>query len=196
VSASGRLSNPSTGNQDGIRVGEPCAYESVSGLPEWLSRDPIAESGGINLYGYVGNNPVSETDPLGLSPADVARLQTVSSGLIYQMTVDGQRLASWIWGPAGGYLGNIIQTPQDLFDAATGRPLRNYQQGSWSCQSQAQNIQDRLEPFLQPGWLDDTWTATQVQNDSNTHVWIQLNSSNPGDPVIVVDPFKGRVNAK
>jgi hypothetical protein len=196
VSASGRLSDPSSVNQDGIRVGEPCDYESVSGLPEWLSRDPIAESGGINLYGYVGNNPVSETDPLGLSPADVARLQTVSSGLIYQMTVDGQRLASWIWGPAGGYLGNIIQTPQDLFDAATGRPLRNYQQGSWSCQSQAQNIQDRLEPFLQPGWLDDTWTATQVQNDSNTHVWIQLNSSNPGDPVIVVDPFKGRVNAK
>ncbi len=26
---------------------------------EWLSRDPIAERGGLNLYGYVGNDPVS-----------------------------------------------------------------------------------------------------------------------------------------
>jgi hypothetical protein len=65
VSASGRLSNPSTGNQDGIRVGEPCAYESVSGLPEWLSRDPIQEGGGLNLYGYALNNPVRYNDPVG-----------------------------------------------------------------------------------------------------------------------------------
>jgi uncharacterized protein RhaS with RHS repeats len=32
----------------------------------WLSRDPIAENGGINLYAYVGNDPVNYWDPLGL----------------------------------------------------------------------------------------------------------------------------------
>jgi RHS repeat-associated protein len=32
----------------------------------WLSRDPIEEDGGINLYGYVGGNPVNLVDPLGL----------------------------------------------------------------------------------------------------------------------------------
>ena len=41
-------------------------YETVSGRPQWLSRDPIGENGGINLYAYVGNNPVNATDPLGL----------------------------------------------------------------------------------------------------------------------------------
>jgi len=32
----------------------------------WLSRDPVEEEGGINLYGYVGNGPTSGADPLGL----------------------------------------------------------------------------------------------------------------------------------
>jgi RHS repeat-associated protein len=37
-------------------------------LGRWLSRDPIGEEGGINLYGYVGNAPVNWFDPLGLDP--------------------------------------------------------------------------------------------------------------------------------
>ena len=31
----------------------------------WLSRDPIHEKGGFNLYAFVANNPVSEFDILG-----------------------------------------------------------------------------------------------------------------------------------
>ena len=33
----------------------------------WLSRDPISEKGGINIYCYVGDNPINSEDPLGLS---------------------------------------------------------------------------------------------------------------------------------
>ena len=33
----------------------------------WLNRDPIAENGGINLYQFVGNNPINAVDQLGLS---------------------------------------------------------------------------------------------------------------------------------
>ncbi len=35
-------------------------------LGRWLSRDPIEEKGGLNLYGYVENDPLNATDALGL----------------------------------------------------------------------------------------------------------------------------------
>jgi len=36
----------------------------------WLSRDPIGERGGLNLYAYVFNDPVNEVDPYGLAIGD------------------------------------------------------------------------------------------------------------------------------
>jgi len=39
-------------------------YDPVTG--RWPSRDPIGERGGINLYGMVGNSPVTNIDYLGL----------------------------------------------------------------------------------------------------------------------------------
>jgi len=35
-------------------------------LGRWISRDPIEEAGGINLYAYVGNSPTNRIDPTGL----------------------------------------------------------------------------------------------------------------------------------
>ena len=39
-------------------------YETGSG--RWLSRDPIEEEGGMNLYGFVKNSPILRFDYLGL----------------------------------------------------------------------------------------------------------------------------------
>jgi RHS repeat-associated protein len=34
-------------------------------LQRWINRDPIGISGGLNLYGFVGNRPLSQADPDG-----------------------------------------------------------------------------------------------------------------------------------
>ncbi len=43
-------------------------YNSSTG--QWLSRDPIGEEGGLNLYGFVHNNAIDAHDNLGLCDAN------------------------------------------------------------------------------------------------------------------------------
>ena len=47
----------------GLNLAPYRAYNPALG--RWLSRDPIGEEGGLNLYGYVGNNPIILVDPTG-----------------------------------------------------------------------------------------------------------------------------------
>jgi RHS repeat-associated protein len=51
--------------QSGLSLYPFRPYDPV--LQQWLQRDPIGENGGINLYGFVGNNPIGRIDPRGLA---------------------------------------------------------------------------------------------------------------------------------
>jgi RHS repeat-associated protein len=51
-------------NNAGLSVSATRFYDA--GFARWMSRDPIREAGGINLYGYVGGSPLSLIDPTGL----------------------------------------------------------------------------------------------------------------------------------
>jgi RHS repeat-associated protein len=48
----------------GLDFSRTRAYDSSLG--KWINRDPIREAGGVNLYGYAANNPISFTDRSGL----------------------------------------------------------------------------------------------------------------------------------
>jgi RHS repeat-associated protein len=37
-------------------------------LGRWISRDPIGERGGVNVYAYLSGDPIGRADPLGLRP--------------------------------------------------------------------------------------------------------------------------------
>jgi RHS repeat-associated protein len=63
------------------------AYDSDLG--RWLSRDPIAEGGGLNLYGHVGNNPINAFDPLGLFVPDAPPVINTGTAAAYIGPVSG-----------------------------------------------------------------------------------------------------------
>jgi RHS repeat-associated protein len=74
-------------------------------LGRWLSRDPIGEKGGVNLYGMVGNNPLNRMDFLGLAdtelhhviPEWLARYSAYGSrdqGFCIRLTKDFHRLST------------------------------------------------------------------------------------------------------
>lgn len=55
------------------------------GLARWLSRDPIGEGGGLNLYAYVKANPFNLVDPLGLDDAPAPAAPSGLSGFVDRM---------------------------------------------------------------------------------------------------------------
>jgi len=103
----------------GLDLSATRAYDPATGT--WLSRDPIGEAGGVNLYAYVGGNPVSRFDPLGLcDPTGQGDLNSEVQGLIAsaQAAIAGA-LAGL--GGDGGAAGDIVLAAAAI-DPETGLP--------------------------------------------------------------------------
>jgi len=65
------------------------AYDPLAG--RWISRDPLGEAGGLNLYGYVNNSPANYVDPNGKSPLGIAAAVAVGGAVISQGSVQIQK---------------------------------------------------------------------------------------------------------
>ena len=62
-------------------VVQPVASPAQLPPSRWIRRDQITERGGQNLYRFVGNNPISSIDVLGLAcPCGVKKFDLVDSG--------------------------------------------------------------------------------------------------------------------
>jgi RHS repeat-associated protein len=60
-----RLSGQYEDSESGLHYNTFRYYDPEMG--RYLSRDPIGEAGGVNLYAFVGNNPVGRLDAEGLA---------------------------------------------------------------------------------------------------------------------------------
>jgi hypothetical protein len=88
-------------------------FDPVTG--RWPSRDPIEEEGGINLYGFLGNNGTNDSDFLGNISNN---LPPPNNRAVWECTVEFGEAACtttvWIDGGEGG-----------CFDVACGTSAAN-----------------------------------------------------------------------
>lgn len=71
-------------------------------LGRWLSRDPVGEAGGINLYRYAENFPTNSIDPLGLD----AIVLVVHNVIMHQGHIAilvGDNVTGWTYYSRNGY---------------------------------------------------------------------------------------------
>jgi RHS repeat-associated protein len=87
-------------------------------LGRWVSRDPIGEDGGVNLYGFVGNDGVNYFDPYGLSTwDDVKRFSRKTGWYLYGSATDTANLVNQgIIFP----LADLLRVPDQILDCLFG----------------------------------------------------------------------------
>jgi RHS repeat-associated protein len=106
-----------TDNETGLVLMGHRYYDAGTG--RFLTRDPLGYNGGINLYGFTGNNPVNEIDPEGTAVVEV-RYREV-------MAFDSKHL----YWKTGGYHAFIVVTDTDgaqyeIAGGPVGSPFGDY----------------------------------------------------------------------
>jgi RHS repeat-associated protein len=155
-------------------------YYSPS-LGRWLSRDPIKERGGINLYAFVRNSPVNSFDPRGLTDFSKAeaRFTTHPAFFLKLTAVKGEDCA----------LVNFIQ----LLKYRTGQSTKNLQLDPGTPPLDAPLYYDKTSvPFSES--QRDVKYPQEIEFGDSPSSWPEIDK--PGESmnflVLVVDAFPDR----
>ena len=117
-------------------------------LGRFLQVDPIGARGGMNLYGYVGNDPLNATDPSGLTWADV-------TSMFFQ----------WVTGTAPAYqvFGPETNQTKDMMNAPGVNNARDffYQKNLSNSSDQLQSVTSFAVHFGLSGYVEAGTNSTQ-----------------------------------
>ncbi len=153
-------------------------YDPETG--RWVTKDPIGFAGGdTNLYSYSLQDPVNFIDSDGLSPNDVRRINNTFNQSVQRMTQNGQRRSP-------GWLNNMSRTANNLSGGLLGSPYLG-------CGEQ----QEVTQRDLQSQNYDDVWDFAWDGIDYGVwkHQRIRATSSNPNDPVLIIDPWNNSITS-
>jgi hypothetical protein len=171
-------------------------YDPVTG--RWPSRDPIEERGGLNLYGFVGNNGVNRIDLLGLKDLSdeecivelVAGHGTVNAPdgsprppqpeTIHEYIAKGGGAGCYASGYIGCNVNSINPTwmpqideegPQGLWDADCAMIRRTIFEAAEAAAREANKMCDEPD-------CCDTWGIRVKLTHNFTNEWDQKNPNN------------------
>jgi RHS repeat-associated protein len=136
-----------THESSGIILAPYRGYDPITG--RWLSRDPIGEKGGVNLYQYVRNAPSEAIDPLGLDTylcnrqiggdRVKPRWNDWSHTFAFTTNPDGTVKHTYSWGNKANSRGWNKDQPEDV--SAANEALRK---------GYAQHFADaKIDPFVE-----------------------------------------------
>jgi hypothetical protein len=160
------------------------------GQGRWLSRDPIEEAGGMNLYGFAGNNGITRTDKLGLytiqdAVASLKRkgvtptgnpnpLNRAGSGNEYS---DSQKFDEWLVLEKNdtGWLSGLPDCP-DRICVKDGKP-KNCDNGQWERLTQAGSLHAGSDYCMRS--KDGTSGQQCCYSLSEDEQWLELETDLP-----------------
>jgi len=169
------------------------ARDYDASIGRWTSKDPTLffNGGGVNLYGYTFADPINFVDLSGTSPRDVQTITNTFNNSVQAMTNAGERTSPGIWNNFSSSL-----------NSATGGALGHSYQG---CYDQANTVQTALQSQS----YDDQWSFSQTGSNGPhlqpqsplginllPHWWLTGTSSNPTDPVLIIDPYNNTIMNK
>jgi RHS repeat-associated protein len=146
-------------------------YDAETG--RWTAKDPIRFVGkDFNLYGYVFGDPLNGVDSAGLSASDVFKIIQTFRETVQIMTKTSCRHPNPYWN-------NLLA----FLHISTGGLLgRDY----LGCGGQAEFLNTSLRQEM----YEDEWIF-EVVPAGPFHQRSRATSSNPTDPIIIMDPWTG-----
>ena len=135
----------------------------------YVESDPTGLAGGLNTYGYIEGNSLSNWDYWGYSSSDIEKIISTFHSTIEELINTHQRMNDH----------GAINKALYVFNNALKYDI---------CIDQAQILKGKLDYMLNHKQFDDNWKF-QVQSGAG-HFWLVGLSSNLKDPILYLDPWK------